>query len=132
MLLASGAALVAGLLLIYVPGSRHPAALLGAVVVLLGIGMLYPEPTLLFAQAVILGLALTLVAGLLERSVARRRRRIAQFPEPSGLACSKPGCHLRTVWRRPAAKARRNRRRPSSLCPTRMRIHERQAVSLSL
>ena len=53
--------------------------------------MLYPEPTLLFAQAVILGLALTLVAGLLERSVARRRRRIAQFPEPSGLALQQAG-----------------------------------------
>ncbi|MBN2216249.1 MAG: hypothetical protein JW719_02615 [Pirellulales bacterium] len=71
---ASGAALVLGLLLIYVPASRHPAALLILAVVLGSAALVYPEPTLLVLQAASLGLALTLVAGLLERSVARRRR----------------------------------------------------------
>jgi len=71
---ASGAALVVGLLLIYVPASRHPGTLFAVAVLLLCAGLLYPEPTLLMSQAASLGLALTLLAGLLERSVARRRR----------------------------------------------------------
>ncbi len=74
VLCASGAALVLGLLLIYVPVSRHPATLLATVMILLCVGMLYPEPMLLVAQAASLGLALTLIAGLLQRSVVRRRR----------------------------------------------------------
>ena len=71
---ASGAALVVGLLLIYVPRSRHPGTLFSLAVLLLCTGFLYPEPTLLVSQAASLGLALALFAGLLERSVARRRR----------------------------------------------------------
>ena len=69
VLWASGAALVAGLLLIYVPASRHPATLLVVGIVLLAAGLIAPEPTLLLAQAASLGLALTLLAGLLERGV---------------------------------------------------------------
>ena len=77
MLWAAGAALVAGLLLIYVPLSRHPATLLVVGVALLATGLIAPEPTLLLAQAASLGLALTLLAGMLERGVARRRRFVA-------------------------------------------------------
>ena len=77
VLWASGAALVAGLLLIYVPISRHPATLLAMGMALLAAGLIAPEPTLLLAQAACLGLALTLLAGMLERGVARRRRMIA-------------------------------------------------------
>ena len=75
VLLAAGTALVFGLLLIYVPGIRHPATLLVVAVLLFGAGLLYPEPTLLMLQAASLGLALTLVAALLGRTVTRRRRR---------------------------------------------------------
>ncbi len=82
VLWASGAALVAGLLLIYVPVSRHPATLLTMGVALLAAGLIAPEPTLLLAQAACLGLVLTLLAGLLERGVARRRRALAG-KEPS-------------------------------------------------
>lgn len=82
VLWASGAALVAGLLLIYVPPCRHPAALLIVGIALLAAGLIAPEPTLLAAQAAILGLALTLFAGLLERGAARRRRAAAR-KEPS-------------------------------------------------
>jgi hypothetical protein len=74
VLWASGAALVIGLLLIYVPGGRHPAMLLVAGSALLAAGLIVPEPTLLLAQAASLGLVLTLLAGLLERGVARRRK----------------------------------------------------------
>ncbi len=84
VLWASGAALVAGLLLIYVPASRHPATLLVVGIVLLAAGMIAPEPTLLLAQAASLGLVLTLLAGLLERSVTRRRHRTTARQEPSG------------------------------------------------
>jgi hypothetical protein len=86
LLSASGAALVAGLLLIYVPLTRHPGALFVATIVLLYVGILYyPEPALLLAQAASLGLALALVAGLLQRSVARRRRRVAVLETPSAV-----------------------------------------------
>jgi hypothetical protein len=77
VLCASGAALVVGLLLIYVPVSRHPATLLVIAMALLAAGLVAPEPTLLLAQAACVGLALTLLAGLLERGVARRKRAIA-------------------------------------------------------
>lgn len=75
VLAASGIALVAGLLLIYVPVCRHPLALLLAAAALLAATFRYPEPTFLVAQAASLGVALTLVAGLLQRSMIRRRRR---------------------------------------------------------
>jgi hypothetical protein len=84
LLSASGAALVAGLLLIYVPLTRHPAALLVSAVGLLCVGILYyPEPAVLLAQAASLGLALALLAGVLERSLARRRRVATALETPS-------------------------------------------------
>lgn len=85
---ASGAALVAGLILIYVRLSRHPATLFVVAVMLLFAGMAYPEPMLLLAQAASLGLALALLAGLLERSVARRRR-LTTLPEPPSAVLEK-------------------------------------------
>ena len=75
MLVASGAALLAGLLLIYIPLIRHPATLLAAALVLLGVGILYPEPALLVAQAAGLGLALALLAALFARGLPRQRER---------------------------------------------------------
>lgn len=78
VLCASGAALIAGLLLIYLPISRHPVTLIAAGLALLSAGAVAPEPTLLLAQAACLGLTLTLLAGLLERGVARRRRKVAR------------------------------------------------------
>lgn len=80
VLLASGGALVVGLLLIHVPAVRHPAGLLVVSIGLLYAGAIYPEPTLLVSQAACLGLILALGGGLLQRVMARRRRRRA-FPE---------------------------------------------------
>lgn len=82
---ASGAALAIGLLLIYVPACRHPATLLLAAVALAGAVMIDPEPTLLALQAASLGLALTLVAGILQRSLGRRRRGVIRLTTPSGI-----------------------------------------------
>jgi len=73
VLIASGLALVVGLLLIYVPAVRHPATVFAAAVILLAVGLLYPAPTVLLAQAAVIGLVLTLVAGLLHRGLPRRR-----------------------------------------------------------
>lgn len=83
VLLASSVALIAGLLLIYVPASRHPATLLATALGLSAAGLVAPEPTLLLAQAASLGLVLTLLAGYLERGMARRRHRAAMRIEPS-------------------------------------------------
>jgi hypothetical protein len=73
VLAASGAALLAGLLLIYVRRLRHPATLLSAAVLLLAAGMVYPEPAALAAQAAVLGLVLALAAAILARGLARQR-----------------------------------------------------------
>ena len=73
VLLASGAALAAGLVLIYLPRSRRPAALWTAAVALAALGVLYPEPAWLAAQAAGSGLLLALAAALLARGVARHR-----------------------------------------------------------
>lgn len=83
VLLASGAALVVGLLLIYVPASRHPATLLTLGITLLGTGLVAPEPTLLLAQAASLGLLLALLSGFLERGVSRQRHRVIARKDPS-------------------------------------------------
>jgi hypothetical protein len=73
VLFASGLVLIGGLVLIYVPATRHPAALLLAAIVLGSLAVLYPEPTLLAAQAASLGLAATFLAALLQRIMLRRR-----------------------------------------------------------
>jgi len=73
VLAASGAVLLAGLLLIYWPKARHPASLLVATVALAGVLVWMPEPALLAAQAAVLGLVLALVAGLLSYTLGRRR-----------------------------------------------------------
>ena len=78
---ASGAALVAGLLLIYVPRLRHPAVLFVSALGLLTVGIVWPQPALLVAQAASLGLALALFAGLLQQSMAGRR--VTTIREPS-------------------------------------------------
>ncbi|MBN2294697.1 MAG: hypothetical protein JXM70_19870, partial [Pirellulales bacterium] len=74
VLLASLGVLVAGLVLIYVPLSRHPITLLVAGIGLVVVGLIFPASTLLLLQASALGFALALMAGLLEHSLARRRR----------------------------------------------------------
>jgi hypothetical protein len=75
VLIGSGIVLLAGLLLIYVPALRHPALLFVASVAALTAALIYPEMTLLWLQAAVVGAALTLLAALLERNVSRRRRR---------------------------------------------------------
>ncbi len=82
VLIASGAALILGLLLIYAPIVRHPLSLLILGLALLSLAMIYPEAAAMIGQASGLGLALTLMAGMLERGMARRRKR-ALSKEPS-------------------------------------------------
>ena len=82
VLAASGGALLLGLLAIYVPASRHPVSLLIAATGLLGVGMLYPEPALLVAQAAVLGVVLSIAAAVLDRSLARQGR---AEPAPAAL-----------------------------------------------
>lgn len=71
---ASSVVLVAGLLLIYVPACRHPGALLAVAVLLGGAAVSYPGPALLALEAGSLGLALSLLAGLLYRALGPGRR----------------------------------------------------------
>jgi hypothetical protein len=80
---ASLLVLAVGLILIYVPASRHPLPVVVAAVVLLGAGIVEPETTLLFAQAAGLGLALVVCAFLLAR---KSFRKTAHRSAPSGMA----------------------------------------------
>jgi hypothetical protein len=87
VLVASTMVLIVGLAWIYVPATRHPAALLLLAVLLLSLGVLYPEATLLMAQAASLGLLLALVAALLRRSLLRRPA--PTYREPSQVILEK-------------------------------------------
>jgi len=73
---ASAAALVIGLLLVYVPAVRHPAGLLVLAVAIAAAVLAWPAPSLLLAQASGLGVVLSLGAAWLHRSVLRRHRRV--------------------------------------------------------
>ena len=79
--LSSGAALLAGLLLIYVRAARHPAALLVAAAVLASLAAIYTEVAVLAAQASVIGLALALFAALLRRLTVASPQPL--FPELS-------------------------------------------------
>jgi hypothetical protein len=76
LLMASGAALTVGLLLIYVPILRHPASLLMAGILLLILGLAVPELAMLLAQAASLGVALALGARLLRSLLLRAHTRM--------------------------------------------------------
>ncbi|MGD0898526.1 MAG: hypothetical protein ABR915_11865 [Thermoguttaceae bacterium] len=82
VLAASGAVLLAGLVLLYWPRTRHPASLLTATVGLAAVAAVLPDAALLGAQAAVLGLVLALLAGLLSHILGRRRR-MAPLVEPA-------------------------------------------------
>jgi len=65
--------LVAGLCLIYFSWARHPASLLMVGVLVVSLGFVFPEPTILCAQAAALGIIFVLLARLLHRNASRRR-----------------------------------------------------------
>ncbi|MBL9125254.1 MAG: hypothetical protein JNG90_16575 [Planctomycetaceae bacterium] len=77
VLLASGAALVAGLGLVYWPALRRPGVLWGAATAVLAVAFIYPEPTLLVLQAASLGALLALLAWGLKTSLSRKPRQRA-------------------------------------------------------
>ena len=106
VLAASGLALVAGLALVYVPRLRRAGLLWVAAIILIAVGVIYPEPTLMLLQAASLGALLTLVAGVLKRSLARR-------PAPrAGSTLIRPGSSIARreaePYLRPAAMAGSN------------------------
>ncbi len=75
---ASMVVLIAGLLLLYVPSSRHPAGLLVAAVAGAAAALSYPSATLLVFQASLLGAALALGAAWLQAALANRRQAAAR------------------------------------------------------
>jgi len=79
VLVSSGAALVLGLVLIYVPAVRRPGLLLVLIVGLVGMGAWSPAAAVLVAQAAVLGLVLTVLAGVLQRVVVERRARTGRI-----------------------------------------------------
>jgi hypothetical protein len=74
VLASSGIALIAGLLLIYVPAMRHPLVLLLAAIGLGAGAVTYPALALLAAQAGAAGVGAAVLAGLLQRAFGRRRK----------------------------------------------------------
>jgi hypothetical protein len=76
VLSASAMVLVAGWLLLKVPTDRKPAVLFGCGVILLALSAWLTDVAMLFGQAGMLGLALLLLAGFLQRLVIRRHIRM--------------------------------------------------------
>lgn len=99
VLAAAGVVLLCGLVLLYVPGVRHPALLLLAAVAVGIAGALMPEAALLGIQAGAPGVALAVLAVLLHARLGRRRGEDAR------------GWQLTTEWRRPSS-VRRSGLRP--------------------
>lgn len=91
VLLASGGALVAGLLLIYVRMCRQPVVLLAVCAAVLAAAAQYPEPAALLGQAAVLGVALSVVAAILQRSLRRRR---GEYREASQVVFEKGSTQL--------------------------------------
>jgi len=75
VLSASGVALILGLVLIYVPFVRRAGTLFALGLGLATLGLLYPEPALLLAQASTLGVLLAVISAWLRESHLRRRGR---------------------------------------------------------
>ena len=75
VLSASGVALILGLLLIYVPFVRQAGMLFVLGLTLVTLGLLFPEPALLLAQASSLGVLLAILSAWLRDSHLRRRGR---------------------------------------------------------
>jgi hypothetical protein len=73
VLLSSGAVLIIGLLVLYVPRAARPAMLVAVGVFTLTLMIWTPAAAMLFAQAAILGVILLLLAGILRHSLTRRR-----------------------------------------------------------
>ena len=102
---ASGIALLAGLLLIYVRAARHPVVLLAAAAILAGLTAVQPELAVLAAQASAVGLALVLLAVFLRRLTAG----LSQGPRAA--ACRNRGCHGADCPRRAQRSGSFRRRR---------------------
>lgn len=79
VLIGAGVTLAIGMLLIYVPVVRNAAVGFAGAVVLVALGLLYPEPVLIFSQLASLGLLLFLLSVVL-RVVTTLRRRRRQAP----------------------------------------------------
>ncbi len=84
VLIASAAALLAGLALIYIRAARHPVVLLTATILLAGGAMLQSELALLAAQAAVLGLVLSLLALVLRQWLSAEQP--VALPEASSAA----------------------------------------------
>ena len=85
VLIASGAVLIVGLCLIYVPRTRHAAVFLILAVAGAAAAMIHPEGALLGLQAASVGFALVLTALLLRRLFGGRRGAIVLEPSSSVL-----------------------------------------------
>ncbi len=83
-LVGAGAVLVAGIALLYLPWVRRPGVLLLLSVGLLAIGLIYPQPTLILAQAGVLGMLLVLLAFLLKHLLRGRPAASLHVPASSG------------------------------------------------
>lgn len=77
VLIASGLVLVVGLLLLYVPRLRHPASLLVGGVAVISTGLIYPDVSVMAAQAATFGLGLLVISRLIDWLVGRRQMRQA-------------------------------------------------------
>jgi hypothetical protein len=89
--------LCVGFLLIYLPSLRR-ALVLVVVAVVISLGLLYPEPLLILLQAGSLGVALVLLAALLERVVAGRRSRALPLRRSASSIVDRPAMYSKSPF----------------------------------
>jgi hypothetical protein len=89
VLWTSGGVLLVGLLLVYVRIVRRPGVVFAAAMSLAVLAALYPDASLVVAQAAAVGLVLAVGAGYLQRELSRRRRR-AVFVRTGGSSILEP------------------------------------------
>ena len=83
-LIGAGTILAMGLALLYVPLLRRPGVMLVWAIGLLAVGVIYPQPTLILAQAGALGLILVLFAMVLKHLLKSRSVSIVEVTSPVG------------------------------------------------
>ncbi len=110
---ASGAVLLVGLALLYLPAVRHRGVLFVIALALIALAALFPDSSLVIAQAAALGMALMVGASLLQNELSRRRRR-AVFVRSGGSSIIEPPSNAiaapdrRRRWSRPRDRACRS------------------------
>ena len=86
VLLGAGLTLAVGFVLVKIPSSRNVLSLISLLFVVAVLGVFFPAPMSLLAQPAVLGLALAIMAALIDRRLKRSVENVLTFGPPSDLS----------------------------------------------